>query len=258
MLAPLAARHVHWLSLDAEAVLADRDEAEHDIRAMQLILRMERADPPRWSDALAAACTAATLVCLDPRAEPGGEWHDAVAQYIGAHIRKVTRRARAGQWDAVDDLPGITVTLGTAQVRALVPGPVTELDKRVSKLQVGGTDVPVDLPAVDNGDVAPGALLVQVPEHVTMTAGKLMAQTGHAGMIAAALLAESDPGALTRWRDAGVPVVVRRLTEAAWAALLGPASAADGWESRLVAVRDAGFTEIEPGTVTVIGDASAL
>ncbi len=142
VLAPLAERHAHWMRLRDDEVLDDREEAAGDVRAMQLILRMERDRMPSWSAAIEAACTASTAVCLDRRAAAGGEWHDAVADYVRAHIRKVTRRARAGQWEAVQELPGITVRHRDAEVRALVPGPVTDLDKRVAKLQVGGTDVP--------------------------------------------------------------------------------------------------------------------
>lgn len=257
VLAPLTKRHRHWSSLDADQILADRDDAETDVRAIQLILHLERADPPIWSEALSASCTATTALCLDERSGPGGEWNPVVADYVGGHIRKVTRRARASQWDAISELPGITTTINSTEVRALVPGPVTDLDKRISRLQVGGTDLPVDLDAVEAPGSAPGALLLCVPEHVTMTAGKLMAQTGHAGMIAAALLAGSDRAALFRWSAAELPVVVSRLTEDAWTALLGKVGG-DGWERRLVAVRDAGFTEIAPGTVTVIGDAGGL
>lgn len=265
VLAPLAARHAHWMGLDAAEVLTDRDEAATDVRAMQLVLRMERSDPPVWSSALAAACTAATAVCLDERSAPGGEWHDAVADYVRAHIRKVTRRARATQWNAVQELPGISVDRRGTEVRALVPGPVTDLDKRVAKLQVGGTDVPVDLAAADRPAAARsdngGVLLLQVPEHIPMTTGKLMAQTGHAGMITAALLAGSDGDGkerLRRWWDGGLPVQVARLTAAAWSAELAVAGAARAWEDGRVAVRDAGFTEIDPGTVTVIADATGL
>jgi peptidyl-tRNA hydrolase len=258
ILEPLAQRYSRWLRLDPAEVLDDRDEALSDVRAMQLILRLERDPVPLWSDALVAASRAATAVCLDPRSEPGGEWHDAVRDYLRAHIRKVTRRARAGQWDAVDDLPGITVTVGTAQVRALLPGPVTDLDKRVSRLQVGGTDVPVDLAAGDPGKPVSGSLLLLVPEHLPMTAGKLMAQTGHAGMITAALLADSDLGALDRWISSGFPATIRRVAEAPWEELKSIAGGGSGWHHRVVAVRDAGFTEIDPGTITVIADAKGL
>lgn len=258
VLAPLADRHAHWMSLRDDEVLADRDEAAGDVRAMQLVLRMERQSPPSWSSALAAACTAATAICLDERASTGGAWHDAVDGYVRAHIRKVTRRARAGQWTAVQDLPGLTVTRGDAEVRALLPGPVNDLDKRIAKLQVGGTDLPVDLTAGERPPAPAGALLLQLPAHIPMTAGKLMAQTGHAGMITAALLAADDPDALRRWAAAGLPTTVALLTAPAWAAELAPAGKADAWRHRRVAVRDAGFTEIDPGTVTVIADATGL
>lgn len=266
VLAPLAARYGHWLGMDQAQVLLDRDEAAADIRSMPLILRMERTNPPVWSAALAAAATVATGLCLDPRAAPGGQWHDAISQYCAAHIRKVTRRARAGQWDAVGDLPGLTVSVGATQVRGLLPGPIDELDKRVSRLQVGGTDVAADIeigggagvPSLLSGSGAP-ALVMWMPPTVVMTAGKSMAQTGHAGMITAALLSGSDQGALVRWHDGGLAAVVRRATPDLWANLsatvIDPGKA---WCTGLVAVRDAGFTEIAPGTITVIADASAL
>lgn len=266
VLAPLAARYGHWLGMDRAQVLLDRDEAAADIRSMPLILRMERTTPPVWSAALAAAATAATAVCLDPQAAPGGQWHEAISQYCAAHIRKVTRRARAGHWAVVGDLPGLTVSAGTTQVRALVPGLIQELDQRVSRLQVGGTDVAADIeigggagvPTSLYGSGAP-ALLMWMPPTVMMTAGKAMAQTGHAGMITAALLSGSDQDALVRWRDGGLAAVVRRATPDRWANLsadiIDPEKA---WCTGLVAVRDAGFTEIAPGTITIIADASAL
>ena len=143
-LAPLRDRYLQWLQLDADEVLADRDEAAQDIRAMQIVLRMERADPPSWHRALAGAATAAAAICLDVRSQPGGEWYDAIRDYCRGHIRKVTRRARGAHWAAAQELPGITVDIDGTQLRALVPGLVTQLDPRISRLQVGGTDVGVD------------------------------------------------------------------------------------------------------------------
>ena len=260
VLAPLRARYRQWLGLSAEQVRTDRDEAASDVRAMPLILRMERTRPPSWHAALAAAATVAAAICLDPRVAPGGPWHDAVADYCAGHIRKVTRRARGAHWAAVQELPGVTIDLDGTQVRALLPGRVAELDPRVSRLQVGGTDAPVD-DAPDWSALGVGAssaaLQVWLPPAPEMTLGKSMAQAGHAGMIAAALLGGTDgdggdPAALDAWAAAGFPSVAHgRTTD--WPALSAAVAVDDGWTGRrLLAVRDAGFTEIPAGTITVI------
>lgn len=253
-LAPLRARYAYWLGLDQQQVLADRDEAAGDIRALQLLLRLERTATPSWHGALAIAASLCAALFLDPRSEPGGEWYPAVSAYCAGHIRKVTRRGRGAQWEATAELPGLTRTVGDTTVRAIVPGRITELDKRIAKLQVGGTDLPVDEePPTPDGPV----LELFVPVEPPMTAGKQMAQAGHAGMIAAALLAGSDTAALGRWAAAGCPAVVRRTGVDAYGALLGHvAEPQKAWvDEGLLVVRDAGFTEIAPGTVTGIARA---
>ena len=171
-LAPLRERYAHWLSLDPSQVSGDREEAAQDIRAMQLVLRMERADPPSWHRALAAAATGAAALCADPRSEPGGEWYDAIRDYCRGHIRKVTRRARGAHWVAAQDLPGITIEIDGTQVRALLPGLVSELDPRISRLQVGGTDVAPDEPPVVSPDEAGAALQVWLAPAPVMTLGQ--------------------------------------------------------------------------------------
>jgi peptidyl-tRNA hydrolase len=256
VLAPLRARYAHWLGLDDEQVLTDRDEAAEDVRALQLLLRMERDAPPSWHRALALAATGAAAVCLDPRSEPGGEWHEAVRDYCAGHIRKVTRRGRGAQYTATAELPGLSFDDAGTQVRALVPGRVVDLDKRVAKLQVGGTDAEVDVPAAETVGAPGPELRIWINPHHPMTLGKTMAQTGHAGMIAAALLA-TDPDALAAWIAAGLPARARLLTPSAWDELVGRlADPEQAWQQdRLLAVRDAGFTEVPAGTVTVAAHA---
>jgi|SRR5664279_328313 len=268
-LAPLRERYAHWLQLSPEQVLRDREEAAEDIRAMQLVLRMERQNPPSWHRAMAAAATGAAAVCLDRRGQPGGEWYDAVRDYCAGHIRKVTRRARGAHWAAAQDLPGVTVEVNGTQVRALVPGRATDLDPRISRLQVGGTDVPPDDPPEDPGYPTGTALEIWPAPEPIMTLGKAMAQAGHAGMIAAALSSETrerppseapaGPDALSRWVAAGLPVLVRRVSPEQFAGLVARlADQGRAWRvDRLLAVRDAGFTEVAAGTVTVIARAPA-
>ncbi|HEV2781953.1 MAG TPA: peptidyl-tRNA hydrolase [Actinophytocola sp.] len=250
VLEPLAARYASWLRLPAAATAVTDEEDPAKVRAMPLILRIERADPPTRTALLEAAAAAAVAVCLDPRAEPGGEWHDDVAAWIGHRIRKVARRARGAHWHAVQDLPGITSEVDGAQVRALVPGRVVDAPKEVTRLQISGSELELD----DPGPAPPGVPVLWLNPTVEMSAGKAAAQVGHATMLLAALLhADNQVDQLTSWSTMDCRCAVRTPIPRQWADLHPGNDPAAAWASRrLVAVRDAGFTEIAPGTVTVI------
>ena len=232
VLAPLAARY----GVDRCGVPRVEIPPEPDgvVRAMPVVLRLERP-PAARTPVLEAAARAALALCLDPRAEADGEWHEAVVTWVDARIRKIARRARGAHWAAVQELPGVTVTVtvGDAQARALLPGPVDDVPKVVSRLQIGGTDLPDDQP----GPPPPGVPVIWVNGALSMTVGKAAAQVGHAAMLDAA----------ARGLTAVPPYAVRTADAAMWARLC---AAADRGEA--VAVRDAGFTEVAPGTITTI------
>ncbi|MDT7667811.1 MAG: hypothetical protein QOC74_594, partial [Pseudonocardiales bacterium] len=80
VLAPLAARYVDWLRLPAAATSDTSGEDPALVRAMPMVLRVERAEPPGRTPLLEAAASAAVAVCLDPRSAPGGEWYDEVSR----------------------------------------------------------------------------------------------------------------------------------------------------------------------------------
>jgi hypothetical protein len=225
VLGPLAARY-------AGPRVEIPPEPDGVVRAMPVVLRLERPPVPRTT-LLEAAARAALAVCLDPRAEPGGEWHEAVATWIGSRIRKIARRARGAHWTAVQDVPGVTVDVAGAQARALLPGPVDAVPRVVARLQIGGTDLPDD----DPGPPPPGAPVIWLNGALGMTVGKAAAQVGHASMLDAA----------ARGLTEVPPYAVRNVPRDRWAELCRAAE-----RGAAVAVRDAGFTEVAPGTITAI------
>lgn len=231
------ARFLRYAPRDADPV----DSAA--VLAMPLVLRIEKRDLPSREALLEAAARATVLVCLDPEAAPGGPWAAAVDAWCAGRIRKVCRRARGAQWAATAEVPGITVDVDGAQARACVPGPVGATDRRLRRLQIEGTDVDGDLPT---DPPAPGVLGLWVAPELPMTVGKLAAQVSHASMLGAALIA--DPAG---WYAAGCPLAIRQASPGRWAELLRAESAGTA-----VAVRDAGYTEVAPGSCTVIAQVS--
>ncbi|AWS45745.1 peptidyl-tRNA hydrolase [Streptosporangium sp. 'caverna'] len=212
-----------------------------DKKVLPLVVRIERATPPERSDALEAAALAVLTLLNDPRALDDGEWAGQMRAWESIGIRKVVRRARGAEWRRVLDLPGITVASGTAEVRVHPPVPLDDWPKDLSRLQVSGTEL------IDSAEPGPpGDVVLWLNPELEMSAGKAMAQAGHAAQLA---WWGSDERARRAWRDKDLAVSVRTADPAGWAALAG---------TGLPVVRDAGFTEIEPGSRTVVADAPWL
>ncbi len=247
VLDPLAARYVQWLGLPAAATASTlADEEPDQVRAMPVILRIDRQNPPARTALLEAAAAAAVAVCLDARADD--EWHDELTAWVDGRIRKVARRARGAHWDAVEALPGVTATVDGASARALVPGLVSETPKEVTRLQISGSELPTD----DPGPPPPDVPVLWLNPTVTMTAGKAAAQVGHASMLlAAALRADGHADFFDDWKD--FRCAVRVADRRTWMSVHPGDDPLGAWRRRrVVAVRDAGFTEVDPGTVTVL------
>jgi peptidyl-tRNA hydrolase len=209
--------------------------------AMQLVLLDPRASGAQERPTHLAACeataTATARLLDDERSALGGPWHARVARWDGGPIRKVVRRARGVRWDATADVPHVEVAHGGAVVRAFVPAPLDHVPDVLARLQVGGTDVPdLGTPAAA---VAGGVGVALTPAHPLST-GKAAAQCAHA----AHLVWRSAPdGLLQRWRATGFAVRVLPVDADAWERAL---------RSAPIQVRDAGYTEVPPGTVTSV------
>ncbi|MGW5359496.1 peptidyl-tRNA hydrolase [Actinopolymorpha pittospori] len=128
----------HWRS-QAVAERAALDQGEP--WALPLVVRVEKADPPTHEDAIVASALAVVRLLADPHSAPGGPWHADLERWTDGRIRKVVRRARGVRWPEVSGLPGVTVEVATAQVRALLPHPVSQAPAVVAKLQVQGLDL---------------------------------------------------------------------------------------------------------------------
>ena len=205
---------------------------------MQLVLRMERADPPSWHRALAAAATGAAAHLRSTRgASRAASGTRRSADYCRGHIRKVTRRARGRALGGRAGAPGHH----RRRRRHAGARPAARPGQRAG---------PADQPAAGGrhrcahrtirrspGPTRSRRCRSGSPPTPAMTLGKAMAQAGHAGMIAVALLADDDPPSLARVdATAGCPAVARRATGRQWAELTArSADAGRAWRRRAIA-----------------------
>jgi hypothetical protein len=212
--------------------------------ALPLVIRVERAAPPARTDALEGAARAVLRFLSDPRVtQDDGEWAAAARAWEDARIRKIVRRARGAAWERAGALPGITVLHGSAQLRVFPPVPVDEWPADLARLQVSGTDL--DDPRTPGAPAAGTPVLWLNPE-LPMTAGKAMAQAGHGAQLA---WWELSPRARSAWLDRDLDLAVRAAGAGQWAELLA---------SGLPVVTDGGFTEVTPGSATVVADYTVL
>ncbi|MFG3282578.1 aminoacyl-tRNA hydrolase [Streptomyces sp. NPDC048111] len=222
-----------------------RDEARQFV--LPLVVHIEKADPPARTDALETAARAVLVMLSDDRSlgegPDAGEWARAVRDWEDSRIRKVVRRARGAEWRKAEALPGITVTGTAAEVRVFPPVPLDGWPKLLARLQVSGTEL--DDPAAPAAP-DPSAPVLWFNPDLGMSAGKEMAQAGHGAQLAWWELTDTERKA---WRETGFALSVRTADPAAWRELT---------LSGLPVVRDAGFTEIAPGSCTVVADHPAL
>ncbi len=221
---------------DPEAVRA-RSEQE-DPWVMYLVVRRERL--PSLGELLAASATAAVR-CVDQwRDHPA--WRAGFDAWLDRSFRKVCLRASEKDWAKLQGYDqGLGHARGGAVLCALPPRTKSQRDKLLVNLQAFTTgDFAEDL----GDETAEPAMRLVRNEGVTMSAGKALAQVAHASLHACGLFEREDPGAFARWRAAGLPCVLRGADARAWSALKQAEPVA--------VVRDAGLTEVTPGSETFL------
>ena len=246
---------------DAPASLPDaahmrRHELDHEVPwALPIMVRRSKTDIARHQDVVEAVAEAVVTFLDDPRSQPGGDWHEAVAYWRDGAIRKVVRRGDGKQFEDAAELDGIRLTkpgrggFGPVDVLVLVPGPVQPLPRELKKLQVGGTEFPAAEDAADGSESTARASDGQVPAdplvtielspEVELTTGKAAAQCAHAAQLVYEQMPASRRDA---WRDAGFRVHTVTPERAVWESTDAP-----------VRVIDAGFTEVDGPTETARG-----
>ena len=228
--------------LRAGSAGAEDPDDRGTVFSMPIVLHLPKSELPGRTPLLEAVAGAVAALCLDERVAPGGPWHGDYAAWLDARMRKIARRARGAQWRAALEVPGVTREVRGCAARAFVPALVDEVDPRLGRLQIGGTDLERDCP----GPPPVGVPVIWIDGALEMTVGKAAAQVGHGVMLLAAAMGRPR---LDGWIADGLPLVVREAEPDRWREL--SATVAAGVPG-ITGVVDAGYTEVAPGSVTVI------
>ena len=186
---------------------------------MYLVVRRRTTRP--FAD-LAVAAAVATRRCA-LRYRDDERWREGFEDWWRHSFRKVCLQAEPREWEDVRSLDHVRV----GDVACLPPVRRSMRDRVLVRMQAL-SDEPGLLPPFD-ATSSPASLTLVVATELGMSAGKTLAQIGHAALLA-------DQGAADEVRVVGAG-------RAAWPTLVGRAEAV---------VRDGGLTELEPGSETVL------
>lgn len=221
--------------IDPTAISTYRDPPGEAPWALPIVVRVEKSAEPTAVAVAEATATAVVRLLADPRSNDG-EWAAPVQRWLDGRIRKVARRARGARWTVATELPGVTVAHDGAEVRACLPTPTDAVPPEIAKLQVSGLELPSGKPVPPKH----GELSIALTPHVTMSPLKAAVQAAHAAQLAYTTMSDDE---LSSWREADFHVRLTYPNAADWSRLASSAR---------VVVRDAGFTEIPPGTRTAL------
>jgi peptidyl-tRNA hydrolase len=193
--------------------------------------------------AQAMAIAGGLAVACSRELEPRPEWEAAFARWRERSFRKVALRAQADDFAAVAAAHAhVAAPIGESAILCLAPLARSERSEVLAGLRPF-----TDAKRPDEPEPEPplsGAMLYVVRDGVMRTAGKAMAQAGHASLMSWYRHGDANRDAFDAWSEAGCPGVVRVADDVQWRELALRPDA--------VVVTDGGLTQVAPGTETVI------
>lgn len=225
----------------------DPNTSPDDPLALTIVVRVERGSGMTHQSFVEAVATATLRYFADPRT--ASLWKHQTVGWRASKIRKFVRRARGARWDAALGVPGVATTVAGVQCHVLPPMARSQVPPEISRLQMAGTNLPrrsaLTLGEVLHSPAQPGLAgnITQPPVVIatlpSLSTGKAAVQAAHAVQI----LAENAPSP-----------VAERWASMQWRTMLlddtPPAVSTLARMHGSTAIRDAGFTEVAPGTLT--------
>lgn len=205
--------------------------AEHRTEWVQPIV-VDKAGAHEATVTCAAVASILTYLFRDPA---DGPVFDA---WLSGPFTKSVRRAPSARLPALAQAhAGAMVHIGASRAVAFAPVRYADLPRALSRLQVSGTDFPrasFDSPTADRPPV-------HVAVDRSLTTGKAAAQAAHALF---GWVLQATPEQVQAFLGAAMGTQVLFVDAAELARLAEP--------SRNVAIRDNGYTEVTPNTLTAV------
>ena len=197
---------------------------ETDTDPLVMVIVVRRRTTRTFAE-LAVAAALATRRCAY-RYREDDRWRNGFDDWWRHSFRKVCLRAEPREWEDVRTLDHVRV----GDVACLPPVRRSARDRVLVRMQRLSAEAG---PLPELGDPVPGVLTLVVATDLGMSAGKTLAQIGHASLMAD----------LDRALDPDLDVRVVGAGGEKWSQLAGSAA---------IIVRDGGLTEIAEGSETVL------
>lgn len=215
-----------WAEQNSESGVPHHLRDDNEQYSLPIVVQVERGETYSENDAFQALSIAlGEMFSTDA-------WSETVERWMMGRIRKVTRRARGTQWDALNELDSFSGNSGNVNLKIFEPHLLEDIQPVLRKLQVQGLSLnpfieDVDAPNENN------ILYVAINPDLVMSSGKMIAQVGHGIQLA---IRATNEDFLTKWKSNGYKLKVCN-----WNTM----------PDNSCFITDAGLTEIPAGSLTV-------